>query len=46
MTAVLATAAVLAVPFLAVVLVGAAAVAVHDRLARRWGPALERWWNQ
>lgn len=36
MTATLATAAVLIVPFLAVVLVGALAVAVHDAIARAW----------
>lgn len=36
MIAVLTTAAVLAVPFLAVVLVGAAAVAVNDAIERAW----------
>lgn len=36
MTAILATAALLLAPFLAVVLVGAAAVAVHDAIATWW----------
>jgi hypothetical protein len=36
MTATLATAAVLLVPFLAVVFVGGLAVAVHDAIARAW----------
>lgn len=36
MTAVLATAAVLLVPFLAVVAIGAAAVALHDAIERAW----------
>lgn len=36
MTATLATAAMLLVPFLAVVLVGAVAVAIHDATARAW----------
>ena len=36
MTATLATAAVLLVPFLAVVLVGAVAVAIHDAIERAW----------
>ena len=36
MTAPLTTAAMLLVPFLAVVLVGAVAVAVHDAIARAW----------
>lgn len=36
MTAVLATAAVLVVPFLVVVLAGAAAVAAHDAIERTW----------
>ena len=36
MTATIATAAVLLVPFLAVVLVGAVAVAIHDAIARSW----------
>ena len=36
MTATLTTAAVLLVPFLAVVLVGAVAVAIHDAIERAW----------
>ena len=36
MTATLATAAMLLVPFLAIVLVGAVAVAVHDAIERAW----------
>ena len=36
MTAALATAGVLLVPFFSVVLVGAAAVAVHDAIERAW----------
>lgn len=36
MTATLTTAAMLLVPFLAVVLVGAMAVAIHDAIERAW----------
>ncbi len=36
MTSTLATAAMLLVPFLAVVLVGAVAVAIHDAIERAW----------
>ncbi len=36
MTATLTTAAMLLVPFLAVVLIGAVAVAIHDAIERAW----------